>query len=85
MNIIKLPELNFTSLNVGHLLCNQHIGCIELNRPDKSNAFDVNLWSEFPKVNTTGYSAYAPLMSCSCIPTFLLYTPFTHFARIAGH
>ncbi|GAX82703.1 hypothetical protein CEUSTIGMA_g10129.t1 [Chlamydomonas eustigma] len=49
MIIDKLSELTFTSLNVGHLQGNHHIGCIELNRPEKSNSFEANLWEEFPK------------------------------------
>ena len=39
----------FSHINVG-LVKGSHIGHIELNRPDKSNAFDAVLWEEFPRV-----------------------------------
>lgn len=39
----------FRHIKVG-LVKGSHIGHIELNRPEKSNAFDAVLWEEFPRV-----------------------------------
>ncbi len=41
----------FKFLNVGVLRDSPHVGRVELNRPDKSNAFNTELWEEFPKAS----------------------------------
>ncbi|KAG1665779.1 hypothetical protein FOA52_002874 [Chlamydomonas sp. UWO 241] len=49
MEVDPLPGTSYTWLNVGTLRKDPRVGCVELNRPDKANAFNTGLWDEFPR------------------------------------
>jgi enoyl-CoA hydratase/carnithine racemase len=50
MELNALPGTSYSWLNVGTLKADARVGCVELNRPGKSNAFHSGLWEEFPRV-----------------------------------
>lgn len=51
-----LKDHEFKRLKVGVI---GTVGCMELHRPEKSNAFDDEMWAEFPRVRAL--PKYAPM------------------------